>query len=163
MADTVQDISWFGHNFGNIEQMELDYRSVRGYGHCPFCDHSRNLLFNFVSNATWFLYFERGNQSIQWLVSDLPLSLIVNDASNPSQTVTFDLGYISLSRYTREMAHLMSLQYLGAQWYFYDGSKFNGKMSHLKWHMHWRKDGRYLEHVIRRKKLNVEGVFYFRR
>lgn len=163
IVDTIQDIIHFGHNNGDIEHMELDYTSVRGYGHCPTCDHNRYLLLNFISDSTWLLYFERFNHSIDWSVSDLPLNLIVNDASNPGQTVIFDLGYVSLSKHTREMSHSSSLQYLGSQWYYYDGLKFNGKLANLKWPPNWRKHGRYLEHVIKRKRLNIEGVFYFRR
>ena len=164
LADTIQDIIWFGHNAGNIEEMQLDYRSVRGYGTCPICQQTRNLLFNFVSDVTWMLYFERSNHSIQWLVSELPVTLTVNDATNAGQTVQFDLGYISLASHTREMSHLTSLQYFGTNWYYYDGLKHNGKLSHLKpTRGQWDKNNNYIQLFIKRKHLNIEGVFYFRR
>ena len=118
-----------------------DMYSITTLGTCgeaaDHCAAAHRHVQYFVGDTTWFLYLEPTlHKYVENLeVDQLPKELELRDAFSSKQFATFDLGYVSFTKYidfdlgsetTRKygITQYVSLQLLWGKWYYYDSYKY---------------------------------------
>ena len=133
---------------------------------CTACGNARRFQFFYVPDTTWYLRFatlpsvrEGTGGFLVFDVNQLPSTLEINEALRPGQVATFDLAYVSLSTVAppgsgpNHVTHMTSLMRFNGQWWYYNDMERDGRLLLVS-----DPNG-----LIRRLRLSISGISYFRR